>query len=344
VSTAQVSALALGGASLLAACGDDPKSGSSTEAGPDKFGDLNFQLAWLFIAEWAGEYMADKKGFWEDEGFSSSTLTPGGANAGAAETQLVQKNAFAAYSTMDLTATAVLKGAPVKIIGTMYQKSPLCILSMADDPINSPDELIGRKIGVSAGNLPTYEAFLKANGIKSSDITRVPVQNDPLPLTTGVADAWFGYFYNEPAILKQKGFDTTSFLLADFNYPLSGNPIVVLQESIDKERDKVKAMLRGAIRGQKANIADPGAGADLAVNDYGKDLGMDLQEQTTENELAIQLMVTDDTKKNGLYTMSEASIAANLETLALGGHELTADQLFDTSLLQEVYAEDPSLI
>jgi ABC-type nitrate/sulfonate/bicarbonate transport system substrate-binding protein len=335
----------LGGAALLSACGSgDSDSNASAGSSSSEFGAVDLQLSWLFIAEWAGEYMADTNGYYKEEGLDPVKLMPGSASAATPETMVVQDRAFAAYSTMDLVAPAIAKGAPVKVVATMYQTSPHCILSMSDDPIPDPQALIGRKIGVSAGNMPTFTAFLRANNIDEGSITRVPVQNDPLPLTTGVADAWFGYFYNEPAILEDKGFDVTSFVLSDFNYRLSGNPLVVSTESIESDRDKIKAFLRASIRGQKANIADPGAGAALTVDKYGKDLKMNLAEQTLENELAIKLMINDDTRTNGLYTISDAAKEANVATLALGGNDLTVEQLFDTTLLEEMYAEDPSLI
>jgi ABC-type nitrate/sulfonate/bicarbonate transport system substrate-binding protein len=340
---AQLGAVAAGGA-LLAACssGDDDTSAAASGSGAG-LGTLNYQLSWLFISEWSGQYLADQNGYWADEGFSSVALKPGGSNAGAPETAITQGNAFAAVSVFDLTAPAILQGAPVKCIGVMYQRSPSCIMSMAEAPINDPQGLVGKTIGVSAGNLGTYQAFLAANDIPEDAVTRVPVENDPLPLTTGTVDAWFGYYYNEPSLLEVQGYQTTAFLLSDFGYPLSGNPIIVAQDSIDNDREKVKAFLRGDIRGQLANIADPRRGAELTTGTYGKDLGLDTAEQETENRASIELIQSADTTANGLYTMTDELVQANLETLAAGGNKLAADELFDLSLLQEVYDEDPSL-
>ncbi|NKX51497.1 ABC transporter substrate-binding protein, partial [Arthrobacter deserti] len=39
----------------------------------------------------------------------------------------------------------------------------------------------------------------------------------------------------------------------------------------------------------------------------------------------------------------EKLMADNVEILKLAGYDLTAGQLFDTSLLEEVYAENPDL-
>ena len=47
---------------------------------------------------------------------------------------------------------------------------------------------------------------------------------------------------------------------------------------------------------------------------------------------------TDETKAAGLGTMSEARIQENIETLKRSGIDTSADEIFDTSLLAEVYA------
>ena len=66
--------------------------------------------------------------------------------------------------------------------------------------------------------------------------------------------------------------------------------------------------------------------------------------ETLEAEAENKLISNADTQKNGLFTVSDALIAANLKTLAIGGLKLTSSQLFDLSLLAEIYKENPSLI
>ncbi|WP_407820047.1 hypothetical protein [Staphylococcus aureus] len=51
-----------------------------------------------------------------------------------------------------------------------------------------------------------------------------------------------------------------------------------------------------------------------------------------------------DTKANGLFTMTPQLIEQNIAALSKAGLEITAEQLFDMSILEEVYAENPELI
>jgi ABC-type nitrate/sulfonate/bicarbonate transport system substrate-binding protein len=228
-------------------------------------------------------------------------------------------------------------------VGAQYQKNPFCVMSLASNPIATPDDMVGRTIGVQAVNQPIWESFLTANDIDPSSLDTVPVQFDPQPLAAGEVDGWFSFVTNEPNLLATQGVETVTFLLNDFNYPLVSQIYVVKRASIDNERDKVKALLTADIRGWLDSIADPSAGARLAAEEYGADLGLDVEEQTLESASQNELIVTDDTRANGILTVTDELIQGTIGTLALGGVDITAEELFDLSVLQEVYDENPDL-
>jgi ABC-type nitrate/sulfonate/bicarbonate transport system substrate-binding protein len=349
---AGLGALALGGGLFLGACGSGassksalaPGAGTGGSVAPGAFGALNFRFDWIKHVEFAGEFIADTAGYFKDEGFSSVNLIAGGPTATPAETDLVQGKALIGLSSPSITAAAVAQGAPLKIIGATYQKNPYCILSMDKNPIPNPQAMVGKKIGVQAANIAPWNAFLKANKIDPKSLTTVPVQYDPLVLTTGSVDGWFGFSTNEPIALKQKGFASNYFLLADYNYGLVGQIFITTQDSINKKRAALKAVLRAELRGWKDNLADPKKGATLAVTKYGTDLGLEVGEQTQEAIAANRLIVSPDTAKNGLFTMTPALIDTNMQIMALSGTSLKANQLFDMSLLDEIYRDAPAMV
>ncbi|MCU1499466.1 MAG: hypothetical protein JWM47_3419 [Acidimicrobiales bacterium] len=337
-------ALAAGGSTLLAACGssDSDSAGSTGDTGSGKFGTLDYQLSWIKNVEFAGEYIAVEKGYYADAGFSKVNLMAGGA--GVKQDDIVQGGkALMAISSPDITGSAILKGADLVIVGAQYQKNPFCVMSMADSPINEPEDMYGKKIGVQATNESVWAGFIKASGLDESKITKVPVQFDPLPLTTGTVDGWFSFVTNEPNALKVAGFDTVTFLLNDHGYPYFSESIAVKKETLAKDRDKIKAALIGDIKGWTDAIADPALGAKLAATKYGKDLGLDEDEQVLESKAQNLLISTADTKANGLMTISDELLEQTLASLKAGGVEITAGQLVDTSVLAEIYDENPEL-
>jgi ABC-type nitrate/sulfonate/bicarbonate transport system substrate-binding protein len=316
---------------------------AATEEKAD-FGALNVQLSWIKNSEFTGQFNADTNGYYTEAGFSSVNLIAGPA---ATESEVLSGNALVGIANPISTAPVILEeGAPLKIIGTTYQKNPFTILSLKDKGnIATIQDLIGKRIGVQAGpNETLFDALLKANGIDASQVTKVPVQYDPAPLVNGEVDGFLAYVTNESFVVESQGYEVTNLLFADNGLPFVTESFVVTQDSIDNNREALKAFLKATIRGWKDSIADPNAGADLALTVYGKDLGLNADKEyyqsKTQNDILVQ---TEETAANGLFTISDAMIAQNLATLEAAGYTITADQLFDLSLLAEVYAENPDL-
>ncbi|MBA4024484.1 MAG: ABC transporter substrate-binding protein [Gordonia sp.] len=329
---------AVGSASVLAAC-----SSGSSDSGGASATNPKVQLSWQKNIEFAGEYFALENGYYEAAGLGTPELITGGGPGTGVETGLTSNKVWIGMTAPQLTAPVILQGAALKTIAATFQKNPFCIVSGAQTPILSPQEMKGKKIGVQASNENVFKALLTANGMVESDVQKITVQYDPTPLTTEEVDGWVSYVTNEPITLAEGGFPNANFLFADFNLPLVAETLVVRQETIDNERDKLKAFLKADIQGWYDAVADPAKSAELAVTKYGKDLGLELGEQTKEAEAQNLLIVNDDSKANGLLTITPALIDLNIEALAKAGYEITAEQLFDMSLIQEVYAENPDL-
>jgi hypothetical protein len=81
-----------------------------------------------------------------------------------------------------------------------------------------------------------------------------------------------------------------------------------------------------------------------AVDTYGKGLKLELDSQTEQMKAQTELVVSDDTKKNGLFTLTDELVAESITAMGSLGITITAEELFDLSLIKEVYAENPDLI
>jgi len=334
-----VAALALSGC----ASGDTPEASTSGDAEAG-FGDLTVQLSWIKNEEFAGEFFADSKGYYTDAGFDSVTLVPG-PSTGAAE--LISGSADIALSdAVSIGSVVASEGAPLKIIGTTYQKNPFTVLSLKNGGnITTADDLIGKKIGVQDSNTALFKALLAANNIDESELTIVPVQYDPAPLTNGEVDGFIAYLTNEAITVAADGYDTVNLPFADNGLPFVAETITTTDDMIANDREKLKAFLVAEIKGWTDAVNDPEAGAMLAVDDYGKDLDLNPENSIAGAiEQAEALVVSDETAENGLFTISDALQAATIKSLAGAGITLAASDLFDLSLLAEVYDENPDLV
>jgi ABC-type nitrate/sulfonate/bicarbonate transport system substrate-binding protein len=352
LASAGLGALGLG---ALAACGGGGSAGSASSAGssaaaapssvaPGTYGKLSLQLSWIKNIEFAGEFFADSKGYYKDAGFESVDLVTGPVDS--ADALVVAGTVDVGLSAPDATARLIAEqGAPLKIIGATFQKNPFCILSLEEGkPIRSIADLAGKTIGIQAGtNQSIFEGLLKANNIDPSTIKTTVVQYEPTPLTEKKVDGFMAYLTNEPFIVKSKGFTPVTLSFADNGLPLASETFCVLQDTIDNDREKLKAFLSAEIKGWTDAVNDPAAGAKLAAETYGKGLGLDVAGQTEQLEAQLKLIVSDDTKANGLFTLTPDFQEKIVGAIGALGTQITAADLFDMSLLDEVYAGSPDL-
>jgi ABC-type nitrate/sulfonate/bicarbonate transport system substrate-binding protein len=306
-------------------------------------GPLVYRLGWVKNVGWAGTYFADKKGYFRAEGFTSVELIPGGPNAAPPETIVSAGKALVSLSMPAATAGAVNNGGKLKIIGVQFQTSPFIIASPLKKPLKTPQDCIGKRIGVPLNNGPTWMAFLAVNKIDPASLETVNIGFSSAPLTSGQVDGLMGFVTNIPGPLKRQGFETYYFGFGDFNFRLVNNSYFVAEESLQTKRDAVKAFMRGEIRGWKDSLASPEESAKLAVEEYGVDLGLNLVDQIDQSRIQDTLIVNDETKKNGLFAMTPELIAKNIELLKISGVDASPD-LFDMSVLHEIYHSDPRLI
>jgi ABC-type nitrate/sulfonate/bicarbonate transport system substrate-binding protein len=347
--------LAVGGGSLLAACGSDSGAGSGSSSGSSGqssgstasggLGSFSLQLSWIKNDEFVGEYMATEKGYYTAAGFDSVDLLAGGTSTTAESLILAEKVTVGLSSPPITAATIVNSQAPLKIIGATYQKNPFAIGSIAGmTPIRTAKDLIGKKIGIQAGgNQTIFDGLLKANGIASSQVQIVGVQYDDSVLKNGKVDGFMTYVTDDIA-LKVAGYEPVIMSFADNGLPFVAETYTVLQSTIDDKRDMLKALLVAEIQGWTAAIKDPLTAAQLTVDEYGKDQKLDLaQEYGDAVEIASRLIVSPDTNTNGLLTMTDQLVDDNIKSLTSMGYPVQPSDIFDLSLLTEVYQEHPEL-
>lgn len=340
--TGRVAVVLSAAALALSACG------SSSDAEDESSDDLTVQLSWIKNAEFAGEFIADSAGYYKAAGLGKATFLAGPV---AQEEIVATGKADFGLSNAVSTASAITNSEfPLKIIGATYQKNPFTIVSLPDKGnIRTPQDLVGKKIGVQDPNLGLFKAFLAANDIDEKDVEIVPNGFDVAPLEDKQIDGLVGYVTNESLLVKSHGFDTVDLPFADNNLPFVAESIITTDETLKKRPEDVKAFLEAEIKGWKdACAGDAGyeRGAKLAVETYGKDIDppLEMKKEIAQAKQQCELLVnTDETAKNGLFTISDDLVKANLTSLKAAGIDISADDLFDLEPLTQLLKEKPEL-
>jgi len=323
------------GTSLLGAA-SSVASASPVRTAPRALPSASLQLDWIEDIEFAGSYVAKSNGYYTKAG-ADVTLLAGGPST-SVEPVVVAGKALVGISGPDLTSSAIDNGAGLTIIGAQLQKAPQAMMSLAKSPIKDPKGMIGKKIGVQAGNLLSFKAFLKLQGIAVSSVDIVPVQFDPSPLAAGTVDGWYSFITNEPFLLAAKGVKTYTWLLYDYGYKLYSGTYLCRTSSLSNaaERAQIVAIMKGEAQGWEKAFADPTLAGKLTVDVYGKTNGLELSTQISELAAYKKLFVSPTTEKSGLFWMSPADVAANIATLKLVNIK-SSTKYFTNEILQEVY-------
>ncbi len=291
---------------------------------------LALQAAWINDAEFAGYFVAIDNGYYAEEGLELTYL-PGGPDV-IPESSIITGKADIALTTPDTTIKAIAEqGAKFKIIGTQYQKNPIGIVSLESNPINSPQDLVGKTLAVPPVNVISVEAMLKLNNIDRSKVNIVPYSYDPTPLIKGEIDASLDFTTNVPYSIKLQGVEATSFLLYDFGYTTFNDTVVVTEETLASKRKELVAWLRASRKGWDENFKDTAAYPPKWADTWFKGTGREIDNEVFFNEAQKPLMETD----GGIFALTEEAIQKNIDALGEVGIKGTRD-MFDTTLLDEI--------
>lgn len=333
-------ALVFGGP-VLAACGSGSGASGSAAAGSPAAAAAaaDLQLSWTNSVQFGGSYLAAQKGFWKNQGLDV-TLNPGGPNV-AGDTQTVSGKALMNISSADGIVRSNAQGAELRVVGVAYQKNPSVVASLATKPIKTPQDLLGKKIGVSGTDTPSLEAFAKLNGLDYSKIEKVPTQYDPAPLVAGQVDALYCFENDLPVAMTAKNIANVVMYLSDFGYTVHSQTYTVSAATLSdpaKRADLVK-LLRGEVQGWQEYKKNPQAAADLAVQMF-PDQGLDLATQRLVSTAQLPLLFSSVTDQHGFAWFTDESVQQNISVMKVLGLDASPD-LWDRSILEEIFKGGP---
>jgi ABC-type nitrate/sulfonate/bicarbonate transport system substrate-binding protein len=125
--------------------------------------DISFQFSWIKSAQYGGYFVGLEHGIFQQHGIAP-TFNSGGPNVDPIG------NVASGQSNMGDRPIGPLliardKGIPIKVIGTVFARSPFCIISLASNPIRRIQDLAGKSIAVPTSTRPLVLYVLKSAGI-----------------------------------------------------------------------------------------------------------------------------------------------------------------------------------
>jgi hypothetical protein len=188
-----------------------------------------------------------------------------------------------------------------------------------------------------------WQAFCTTVGIDPSSVTIAPIQYDPTVLVGGGIDAILGFATDQPPALAAQGIEVALLSFADHGYNLVQESVVVRRESLEKDRAKLKAAMIADIQGWRDSVAEPTLGPTYTLDVYATDLGASMEQLQLTADAQNELVYPSSAASSGIVLVTPELQESAIRALNLGGVDVTADQLFDMSLVEEIFAEMPEL-
>jgi ABC-type nitrate/sulfonate/bicarbonate transport system substrate-binding protein len=192
-------------------------------------------------------YVADAKGFFEDEGIDIEIRHSGSGE----HLQLLLANEID-FTTG--TAAQVLRrreeDLPVRAIALFGQRGDQGFIVRADSGIESPSDFAGRTVGFKAGVVPPeLRALLSSVGLTEEDVDLQAVGFDPRIFMEGQVDVFPVFLDNEPDTVRRAGLDIRVFDPHDYGVATLGLTFLTHQDTVTGDPELVERFLRAALRG-----------------------------------------------------------------------------------------------
>jgi len=270
---------------------------------------VSMQLGWLAGNGNLGEIAADKLGYFAEEGLEFE-IVPGGPNVdGVASVASGQSNLGQVSSSPSLML-ARAAGIPVKCIAAGYQQHPYTYFSLKKNPIKTPQDMIGKRIGTQATGRILFRALLAKNGISEDQVELKVIGSDMAPLLTGQVDAITGWKTNVNA-LSILGDQRVDMSLWDAGIQLYANPFYTTDTVLTDHGDKVQAMIRAISRGWGWVRENQEEAVDYLVERLPN---LDRESELKAVPLVVGYSFNEKTAENGWGTMTRENWQAQIET------------------------------
>ena len=208
---------------------------------------LNMQLGWLGGGNQLGEICSLRLGYFEKEGLDFK-IQPGGPNNDGIAVVASGRYEVGQVSSSPSLMLAVSQDLPIKCFAVSAQKHPYAFFSLAKNPVRSPADFPGKRVGIQATGVILLRALMAKNRIDPDDVKIVTIGSDMSPLLTGQVDVVTGWLTNVTA-LSVLGPDRVALRLWDSGVRLYANPYYATTDTLAKKTDVLVRFLRAAGRG-----------------------------------------------------------------------------------------------
>ena len=222
--------------------------------------EITLQLKWLHQAQFAGFYMAEEKGYYAKENIKV-TFLEGGQGIDIAQ-RVVSGQADFGVLTPEFIFMTRSQGAPLTAIASIYRRSAVTFVAMANSGIVRPSDFIGKTVATrdEVGSQKDFElqfsAMMKKLELAVSKVKIVSYDPAYTAFYNGKVEVTPCYSTGGLIKMRQKGLKLNLILPSDYGIHFYSDTLATTDRLISEKPDLVTRFLRATLRGWQDAIED----------------------------------------------------------------------------------------
>ncbi len=226
---------------------------------------VTLQLRWDHNFIFAGFYAAVEKGFYNELGLEVQFIE-GSATTSSVD-EVVAGNAQFGISNSKILIDR-FKGKPVVALATIFQHSPLILLTRKDTDVKNLHDLVGKRVFFNKTRDVEIAASFIGEGIPFTKLQFVDrkysIDNYFDSTISGIA----AFSTNQPYFLIEKNIPFTVLHPSTYGIDFYGDCLFTTEREIKEHPNRVKAFLEASLRGWEYALQEPEVIINLLLTKY----------------------------------------------------------------------------
>jgi NitT/TauT family transport system substrate-binding protein len=274
-----------------------------------------FALNWFAVGDHAAYWVALDKGYYKSRGLDVELQNSKGSGDSIAKVDTGRADIGLADAVVVIPRVA--QGARIKIVGAVFDNTPLNIWTRKDTGITKPKDLEGKTLAAPPGDAQRqlFPAFAKLNGLDASKVTWLTIEPAAkfVALAEKRADAVPDYTTGQPFWEKAVGKDNLVRMpWHQYGFDTYSMSIMANEKTLAERPKVLRDFLAASYMGWRDVMSEPKAALEIFKKRV-PDIDVALIEPNMM--LGLELMRTERYAKNGIGWMDRGKMCATVELI-----------------------------
>jgi NitT/TauT family transport system substrate-binding protein len=274
-----------------------------------------FALNWFAVGDHAAYWVALDRGYYKSRGLEVELQNSKGSGDSIAKVDSGRADVGLADAVVVIPRVA--QGAKIKVVGAVFDLTPLNIWTRKDTGITKPKDLEGKLLAAPAGDAQRqlFPAFAKLNGVDEGKVKWLSIEPAAkfVALSEKRADAVPDYTTGQPFWEKAVGKDNLVRMpWSQFGFDTYSMSIMASDKTLNERPKVLRDFLAASYLGWRDVMQDPKGSLEIFKKRV-PDIDLALIEPNMM--LGLELMKTERYAKNGLGWMERAKMCRTVEII-----------------------------